>query len=98
MPDTRPLPDRYPDAATVGRFRLKDIEIVDLHLRMTITPGESTVALWELEDAHPTMWVATVFRVGAPRPAIYLNHKYERRLTWPQRHELARLAAEFWMS
>ncbi|MCC3762615.1 hypothetical protein K3N28_05965 [Glycomyces sp. TRM65418] len=95
---TRPLPERYPDAEKVGRFRLKDLEIFGLRIRMTITPGETTVALWELEEGHPSMWISTVFRIDAEPPVIRVSHKYEDRLTWPQRHTLARLASEFWMS
>lgn len=95
---TRPLPDGFPDAEKVGRFRLKDFEVFGLRIRMTISPGDSIVALWELEDGHPISWIGTVFRIDAEPPGIRLNHKYEHRLSWPQRHTLARLASEFWMS
>lgn len=95
---TRPLPDRYPDVEEVGRFRCKDIEFDTLPVRMTIAPGEETVALWELEDGHPIQWMGTGFRVDAEPPGLYLNYKYERRMSWAQRDALARLAAKFWMS
>lgn len=94
----RPLPDKYPDEAKVGPFRRKDIEYLALPVRMTITPGEVNVALWELNDGHPVQWIGVVFRIDAEPPGIYLNFKYTQRFTWPQRDELARLAAEFWMS
>jgi hypothetical protein len=96
MPESRPLPDRYPDAEDVGPFRFEDVAVFGLRIRMTVTLADPTVALWELEDEHPTMWVATVYRIGAERPAIYLNYNYERRLNRSERYTLAQLAADFW--
>jgi len=97
-PDERPLPGGYPDPAAVGWLRAEDSEFAGLHMRMTITPGENLVQLWELDDGHPVRWIGNVFRVNSEPPALYLNYSYESRISRAQRDILARDGAKFWKS
>ncbi|GAA2310174.1 hypothetical protein GCM10009853_079560 [Glycomyces scopariae] len=93
-----PLPSGYPDPEAVGWLRTDEIEFLELHIRMTITPGERIVQLWQLADGHPVSWIGNVFRIDSEPPGLYLNHKFETTLNRPQRDSLARLAAKFWKS
>jgi hypothetical protein len=97
-PEERALPAGYPDLAVVGWLRSEDIESAGIHIRLTVTPGEKIVQMWELVEGHPVRWLGNVFRVDAEPPALYLNHSYESRLTRPQRDALARTGAKFWKS
>lgn len=96
--DDRSLPAGYPDLEKVGWIRESDIEFAGLALRLTINPGERTVQVWELEEGHPIQWLGNAFRLDSEPPGLYLNYKYEQRLTRPQRDALAHLAAKFWKS
>lgn len=94
--DEAPLPGGYPDPAVVGWARIDDLEIADLHIRMTITPGERIVQLWELVDGHPVCWLGNVFRIDSEPPVLYLNYRFESHLSRAQRDVLARTGAKFW--
>ncbi|MEU6250766.1 hypothetical protein [Glycomyces sp. NPDC047010] len=93
-----PMPSGYPDPETVGWLRTEEIEFLELHIRMTITPGERIVQLWELKGDRPVSWIGNVFRIDSEPPGLYLNHKHEKGLSRPQRDALARIAAKFWKS
>jgi hypothetical protein len=95
-PDKPPLPQGYPDPDTVGWARTDDLEVHDLHIRMTITPGERIVQLWDLQDGHPVRWFGNAFRLESEPPVLYLNYRYDPLLTRSQRDQLARTAAKFW--
>ena len=97
-PEERALPPEYPDLAVVGWLRSEDIEFADMHIRLTITPGDRLVQLWELLDGHPVHWLGNAFRIDAEPPAIRLNHSYESRFNRHQREALARTCAKFWKS
>lgn len=97
VPET-PLPSGYPDPEAVGWLRAEEIEFLDLHIRMTVTPGERIVQLWELSAGHPVRWIGNVFRIDSEPPGLYLNYKYERTFSRSQRDSLARLGAKFWKS
>jgi hypothetical protein len=92
------LPSGYPDPETVGWLRAEDIEFLDFHIRMTITPGDRIVQLWELEEGRPVRWIGNVFRIDSEPPWLRLTHQYERRFNRSQRESLARLGAKFWKS
>ncbi|MFB9661575.1 hypothetical protein ACFQS3_02530 [Glycomyces mayteni] len=92
------LPSTYPDAEKIGWIRSEDIEHCGLSLRMTITPGDRVVQLWELVDDWPVKWFGNAFRIHADQPGLYLNYEYSQRLTLRQKDSLARVAAKFWMS
>lgn len=96
--DEHPLPGGYPDAAAVGWVRTEDTEFAGIHIRMTISPGDRIVEVWETEDGHPVRWLGNVFRIDAEPPGLYLNHRYERLLSRGQRDLLARAGAKFWKS
>ncbi|MEU6860605.1 hypothetical protein AB0B28_17245 [Glycomyces sp. NPDC046736] len=91
-------PSGYPDASVVGWVRTEDVESAGLHIRMTIAPADRIVQLWELEDGHPVLWLGNAFRIESEPPGLYLNHRYEARLSRGQRDLLARAAAKFWKS
>jgi hypothetical protein len=97
-PDEPALPGGYPDADVVGWIRSEEIEFTGIHIRMTVTPGERIVQLWELADGRPVRWLGNVFRVESEPPGLYLNHRYESRLNRLQRDTLARTGAKFWKS
>ena len=90
------LPDGYPDPAVTGWARVEDLEFAGFHIRMTITPGERLVQLWELVDGHPVRWLGLVFRVDSEPPVLRLNYPFERRFSRSQREILARTGAKFW--
>lgn len=94
--DERPLPGGYPDPAVVGWARAEDLEFAGFHIRMTITPGERIVQVWELNDGHPVRWLGNVFRVDSERPVLYINYRYEPHVDRAQRDALARIGAKFW--
>jgi hypothetical protein len=94
--DERPLPGGYPDPEEFGWARIEDLEFAGLHIRMTITPGERIVQLWELEEDHPVRWLGNVFRVESEPPVLYVNYRYEKHLSRAQRDALARTGAKFW--
>jgi hypothetical protein len=96
--DAPPPPSGYPDASTVGWVRTEDFESSGLHIRMTVSPGEKIVQLWELTDGRPVLWLGNAFRVESEPPALYLNHRYEALLNRGQRELIARTAAKFWKS
>lgn len=89
------LPSGYPDP-DVGWARTDDLEFAGLHIRMTITPGERIVQLWELTDGHPVRWLGNVFRIDSEPPVLYVNYRYEAHLSRAQRDVLARTGAKFW--
>jgi hypothetical protein len=97
MSGTEPtsLPDGYPDPA-VTWARTEDLEFVGLHIRMTITPGERLVQLWELVDGHPVRWLGLVYRIDAEPPGLRLNYPFEPHFSRAQRDVLARTGAKFW--
>ncbi|MEU6246085.1 hypothetical protein [Glycomyces sp. NPDC047010] len=97
-PNEHPLPVGYPDLDAIGWLRVEEIDYLGLAIRMTVTPGERTVQLWELEGGRPVEWIGNVFRIDAEPPCLHLNYKYERILTRAQREPLARLGAKFWKS
>jgi hypothetical protein len=90
------LPDGYPDPEVVGWARTEDLEFAGLHMRMTITPGDRIVQLWELVDGHPVRWLGNVFRVESEPPVLKLNYRYETQLNRAQRDVVARTGAKFW--
>ncbi|HEX2144131.1 MAG TPA: hypothetical protein VHG10_06455 [Glycomyces sp.] len=92
-PDARPLPSGYPDPAIA---RSEEFDYLDLHIRMTVTPGERFVQLWELVDDHPARWLGNAFRVDAEPPCLYLTYRFEPHFSRLQRDALARIAAKFW--
>ncbi|HEX2143334.1 MAG TPA: hypothetical protein VHG10_02380 [Glycomyces sp.] len=94
-PNEPTLPGGYPDPA-VGWARMEDLEFADFHIRMTITPGERIVQLWELADGHPVHWFGNVFRIDSEPPVLKVNYRYESRLSRAQRDLLARTGAKFW--
>jgi hypothetical protein len=95
-PDDASLPGGYPDPEVVGWARIEDLEFEGFHIRMTITPGERIVQLWELVDGHPVRWFGNVFRIDSEPPVLYVNYRYESRLNRAQRDVLARAGAKFW--
>jgi hypothetical protein len=95
-PDEAPLPEGYPDPAVIGWSRTEDLEFAGLHIRMTITPGERIVQLWELVDGRPVHWFGNVFRVDSEPPQLRVYYPYEKRLGRAQRDVLARAGAKFW--
>ncbi|MDN3242688.1 hypothetical protein [Glycomyces tritici] len=92
------LPDGYPDPEVVGWARTEELEFAGLHMRMTITPGDRIVQLWELVDGHPVRWLGNVFRVESEPPVLKLNYRYEAHFSRAQRDVLARTGAKFWKS
>lgn len=96
--DERPLPSGYPDAAVVGWVRAEDSEFAGIPIRMTVSPGDRIVQVWETDDGHPILWLGNIFRVDSEPPGLYLNHRYDRRLNRVQRDALARAGAKFWKS
>ncbi|GAA2305107.1 hypothetical protein GCM10009853_072720 [Glycomyces scopariae] len=97
-PDERTPPPGYPDLDEIGWLRSEEIQYLGLQIRMTVTPGERVVQLWELEEGHPVSWIGNVFRIDAQPPCLYLNYRYERLFTRTQREPLAQLGARFWKS
>ncbi|MCD0442901.1 hypothetical protein LO763_04585 [Glycomyces sp. A-F 0318] len=97
-PDEPALPAKYPDPAVVGWIRSEEIEFEGLHIRLTVTPGEKIVQLWELVDGHPVRWLGNVFRVESEPPALSLNHRYQSRIKHSRRDALARAGVKFWKS
>ena len=75
---------------------MEDFEFAGLHIRMTITPGERIVQLWELIDGHPVRWLGNVFRIDSEPPVLKLNYRYETVFSRMQRDVLARTGAKFW--
>lgn len=94
--DEPSLPGGYPDPAVIGWVRTEDLEFAGLHVRMTITPGERLVQLWELADGHPVRWLGNVFRIDAEPPVLRLNYPYEAKFSRSRRDALARAGAKFW--
>lgn len=95
-PDEPALPAGYPDLAVVGWLRSEEIEFAGFHIRLTVTPGDKIVQLWEMADGHPVHWLGNVFRVESEPPALKLNYRYEPRFGRSQRDALARTGAKFW--
>ncbi|MCD0445896.1 hypothetical protein LO763_19995 [Glycomyces sp. A-F 0318] len=95
-PEERALPATYPDPAIIGWIRSEDIEAADIHLRMTITPGDKLVQLWELDGDHPVRWLGNVFRIDAELPVVRLHYRYASRFDRAQHERIARAAARFW--
>lgn len=93
--DEPSLPGGYPDPA-VDWARTEDVELAGFHIRMTITPGDRIVQLWELVDGHPVRWFGNIFRIDAEPPVLYPNYRYEKQLSRAQRDVLARTGAKFW--
>lgn len=94
--DEGPLPDGYPDPEAAGWARYEDIEFAGLHIRMTITPGDRIVQLWELVDDRPVRWMGNVFRVESEPPVLKLNFRFESHFDRAQRDGLARVGVKFW--
>lgn len=94
--DEAPLPKSYPDPDQVGWIREEDLELDGLHIRMTITPGDRIVQLWELGPEGPVRWMGNVFRIDAEPPAIYLNYAFEKAMKRARREALVLEAAKFW--
>lgn len=94
--DEGSLPDGYPDPEVLGWARIDDFEFAGLHIRMTITPGDKIVQVWELEDGRPVTWIGNVFRVDSEPPILYANYHYEKRLSRSERDVIARTGAKFW--
>jgi hypothetical protein len=95
-PTGHELPKGYP--AAPEWVRTEDLEFGGRSIRMTVTPGDRIVELWELSEGRPVQWLGNVFRVDSEPPCVYLNHTYERHLPPAERAALARIGARFWKS
>ncbi len=98
-PMSRPkAPSGYPDPTDSGWVRTEDLEIAGHHIRLTVSPGEKTVGVWELVDGAPGRWFGNVIRMDSNSPSSYLNFEFEKHLRRSDRDSLISRATKFWKS
>lgn len=94
----RKAPNGYPDPTDSGWVRTEDFEVAGFHVRLTASPGEKTVGVWEMVDGSPGRWFGNIFRMDSKSPASYLNYEFEKHLRRSDRDTLVSRAAKFWKS